>query len=178
MYSWTCCRAWNMGCCKWNMAVSIALESELPSTWHIVARGIWNEQLLQPSSHPYATAPHEGLHTLLPSFLQPSLFHNKSKAMYVTKTLSSSLSLSLYRIEVLFPKFSLCLSLTGICGDPPPPSVTEAIWWSQMVGSTKLPQQLMFSINASLANRLALHCTTSTLHQNRPRSKLLQESFS
>jgi len=93
-----------------------------------ISRGIWNEQLLQPSSHPYATAPHEGPHTLLLSFLQPSLFHNKSKAMYVTKTLSSSLSLSLYRIEVLFPKFSLCLSLTGICGDPPPPSVTEAIW--------------------------------------------------
>jgi len=93
MYSWICCRAWNLGCCRWNMAVSIALESELPSTWHIVARGIWNEQLLQPSSHPYATAPHEGPHTLLPSFLQPSLFHNKSNAMYVTKTLSSSLSL-------------------------------------------------------------------------------------
>jgi hypothetical protein len=50
--------------------------------------------------------------------------------MYVTKTLSSSLSL--YRIEVLFPKFSLCLSLTGICGDPPKPT----IWDHQIASAT------------------------------------------
>jgi hypothetical protein len=47
-------------------------------------------------------------------------------------------SLSHYRIEVLFPKFSLCLSLTGICGDPPPPSVAEAIWWSPNGGDHQI----------------------------------------
>jgi hypothetical protein len=87
--------------------------------------------------------------------------------------------------QCMSPKLSLPLSLSTelrfcfqsfLCVSLSPGSVV--IHLNPPFGITKLPQPLMFSINASLANRLALDCTTSTLYQNRPRSKLLQESFS